>query len=61
MKKKLKDLIRQDFLNWSGGFPPESEDHITVYIDYASPLFTRPNALRDFLRQWMDLQDGYSR
>ena len=36
MNHKRADLIA-DFTKWSGGFPPEDSDQITVYLDYTLP------------------------
>lgn len=49
---KRQELI-EDFLQWSGGFPPESEHQITVYIDYALQADFHPNQARDALFHWM--------
>ena len=61
MNHKRADLIA-DFTKWSGGFPPEDSDQITVYLDYTLPsasmaldqakefyLFAR-----DLLVEWME-------
>jgi hypothetical protein len=46
--------VQKDFEAWSGGFPPESDDQITVYIDYALPKGNDPEEVRAFLRNWMN-------
>jgi hypothetical protein len=45
---------KKDFRNWSGGFPPESEEQITVYLDYAAAADADPEDLRGILREWME-------
>lgn len=35
MDSQMANTIKQDFLAWSGGFPPESDDQIYVYIETA--------------------------
>jgi hypothetical protein len=43
-----------DFKQRSGGFPPESDDQITVYLDCALPVgFDRQDAF-EFLQAWYD-------
>lgn len=45
--------LRRDFLQWSGGFEPESRSEITVYVDYACPItFSADEATRALL-DWM--------
>lgn len=46
--------IKEDFGSWSGGFPPESPDQITVYVDYALDLGIDPNDARRMLLDWMN-------
>jgi hypothetical protein len=57
MHDELKTTIRDDFLKWTGGFPPESDDQITVYLDYACPIAGDETELRSFLREWSRLCD----
>ena len=47
-----KALI-EDFQQWSGGFPPESDYQITVYIDYALAKWN-PEWARRVLQDWLD-------
>jgi len=47
-----EDAIREDFLAWSGGFPPESEEQIADYCEAARPADTDFNAAYAFLREW---------
>ncbi len=39
MVSQIAKRIKDDFRAWSGGFPPESNAQIRVYIDYAMPNF----------------------
>ncbi len=47
------NAIKEDFLEWSGGTPPESDYQITVYIDYTAPIGSDPDAVRKMLREFM--------
>ena len=38
MKDKNVARLIQDFCNWSGGFPPESIEQVTVYLTYSVPI-----------------------
>ena len=49
-----------DFLEWSGGSPPESEFQITVYADYACPQNVDSTRAWQILNIWMARQ-GLSR
>jgi hypothetical protein len=53
MDPKTTEFVKADFLSWSGGFPPESDYQITVYIDYVGPVGTDPDEVREFLTDWM--------
>ncbi len=46
--------LKKDFAEWSGGFPPDSLEQITVYIDYTLPVGTNPDEARQSLIGWMD-------
>lgn len=50
---KLNEL-KQHFRAWSGGFPPESECQITVYIEYAMQNGFDADDVREALREWMN-------
>ena len=56
MQHKRADLIA-DFTKWSGGFPPESRDQITVYLDYALPIVDTDSSSRFdallLLQEWL--------
>jgi phosphoenolpyruvate-protein kinase (PTS system EI component) len=45
--------LRADFLAWSGGFFPESEAQITVYVDYALAVNVDAVTARRLLQDWM--------
>src|SRR6185295_15576014 len=50
---KIIEKVKADFLEWSGGFSPESEDQIAVYIDYVGPAWANANDVRRILRHWL--------
>lgn len=45
--------LKQDFADWSGGFPPDSTEQITVYIDYSLSAQIDPEEARQVLVEWM--------
>jgi hypothetical protein len=51
------DSIREDFLTWSGGFPPESNAQIAVFVETAIPADADPDFVRQVLTAWMDKPD----
>ncbi len=51
------DSIREDFLVWSGGFPPESDAQITVFVETAIPADADPDVVRQILAAWMNEPD----
>jgi hypothetical protein len=55
--EELEALIKRDFEEWSGGFPPESPEQIQVYVDAARPGDTDEDAVRSILRTWMNQAD----
>jgi hypothetical protein len=57
MDQDAVQQLKEDFLEWSGGFPPESNDQITVYVDYARTLDLLEEDTREVLRQWMLSED----
>jgi len=52
MQTEIWTELEQDFESWSGGFPPESEHEIVVYVDYANP-FGRRTDVFEYLLQWL--------
>jgi hypothetical protein len=48
--------IKTDFLQWSGGFEPDSAEQITVYVDYARHIETDEEYVRRVLTGWIEEQ-----
>lgn len=48
--------IRADFLQWSGGFEPDSPEQITVYVDYARHADRDAEYVRRVLTAWLEEQ-----
>ena len=57
MDARTASEIERHFLTWSGGFPPESDYQIYVYIDAAKPVDIADAELWDLLRTWMNEDD----
>jgi hypothetical protein len=55
-EEKWREL-EEDFRTWSGGFPPESEFQIIVYIDYANPFPDREQKVKEYLMDWYEQGD----
>ena len=49
--------LKKHFREWSGGWPPESDYQITVYVDYASNVNWDDEEVREALRDWMESDD----
>jgi hypothetical protein len=45
-----RQRVREDFQAWSGGFPPDSEEQVEVYVEYALPSDLDAEAVRHGLR-----------
>jgi hypothetical protein len=45
--------LKADFLEWTGGFEPETEDDIAVYVETAMAFDSNPLEVREALREWM--------
>ncbi|MDZ4780477.1 MAG: hypothetical protein SGJ19_09520 [Planctomycetia bacterium] len=45
--------IRNDYLSWSGGWPPDSEESIFVYVETSVPVGHDDREVIALLRQWM--------
>lgn len=45
--------LKADFLRWTGGFEPETEDDITTYIEASMPFVLSGDDARIALREWM--------
>jgi len=53
MTKTQIEELKRHFLEWSGGFEPDSEHQITVYVDYARDSALDPEEVRRALEDWM--------
>jgi hypothetical protein len=53
--KTARDVI-EDFRTWSGGFPPDSEQEIFVYVEYARDERLDAVEVTRLLRDWMEAQ-----
>jgi len=58
VQEQLARAIEQDFLEWSGGFPPDSEEQIFVYVETSSPIDTDSQEVSELLRTWMRREDA---
>ena len=57
MDEQTSKAIREDFLTWSGGFPPESDHQIFVYVEAARPKDSDEEEVREMLKAWMQEPD----
>ena len=48
------------FLQWSGGFAPDSPEQITFYMDYARDADTGEEYVRRVLTAWLEEQTSAS-
>jgi hypothetical protein len=54
MDTRTANEVKEDFLTWSGGFPPDLEQQIFVYIEYAyGTKADDVDEVRKMLRDWM--------
>jgi hypothetical protein len=53
MKLTEIEALKADFLEWTGGFNPETDEDIEVYIETSMPLDIDDDEARDILRNWM--------
>jgi hypothetical protein len=61
MNADLVQAVRKHFLSWSGGFQPESEQEIFVYLEYArDPNLGNEDEVRLMLREWMETEPDFS-
>jgi len=58
MDQILEAAIRADFETWSGGFPPESEQQIFVYVTTALSKNWDDNMVLELLRSWMAAEES---
>jgi hypothetical protein len=49
----LDTIIRKDFEEWSGGFPPDSLAQIDAYVESSSPIHLCASEARESLIRWM--------
>jgi len=54
----LRQQIEPDFLQWSSGSPPDSEEQIATYVNAARPTDTDPDQVTSLLRIWMAECEG---
>ena len=54
MTAQETESLKRHFLDWSGGFEPESLDQITVYVDYACSVLLNPEEAKRTLITWMN-------
>ena len=45
--------LRADFLEWTGGFEPETDEQIATYLEGSMAVDIDPGEARDALRGWM--------
>lgn len=53
MQQTKADRLMDDFLSWSGGFPPDSDQQIFVYIETSCPEHFGADFARTILKDWM--------
>ena len=47
------ESLKADFLAWSGGFEPDGDFEIEVYVLYARSSAVNEDECRDALRTWL--------
>ncbi len=57
-RKSAETKLRDDFEEWSGGFPPESDRQIFVFVEYAMSTEFGDQFVRDYLREWMAAEEA---
>lgn len=58
MKPAELEELKRNFLVWSGGFPPDSPEQVTVCVDHARHADIDPTATRDALVKWMQQESA---
>ncbi len=53
MTNEQIEELKRHFFVWSGGFEPESEDQIIVYVDYARVSQLERDEVYDVLVEWL--------
>jgi len=51
------DQLKTDFREWSGGFKPFDENHITVYLDYALSDQDDRDRVSEWLMDWYNSEE----
>jgi hypothetical protein len=52
MNDAIRTQVREDFAEWSGGFPPDSEAQVFLFVDYACTI-DDPDLARSILYEWL--------
>jgi hypothetical protein len=50
------DALKQDYLEWTGGFSPETEEDIRTYVESSMPFDLDHNEATEALRLWMQAE-----
>jgi hypothetical protein len=58
MTSEQIEAVKRHFLVWSGGFEPESEHQIIVYVDYARDSELDRDEVYDVLMEWIQDDDA---
>jgi hypothetical protein len=53
MDERTATAIKADFEEWSGGTPPDSEEQIFIYVEFARPAESNGAEVTQLLREWM--------
>jgi hypothetical protein len=56
MNVTAEDAIRSHFLEWSGGFPPDSSFEVFTYVELARLQAYDYDETREFLIRWMEAE-----
>jgi hypothetical protein len=54
MDEQTAEAIVTDFKEWSGGIPPDSEQEIFIYVEFARPEATNAAEVTKVLSDWME-------
>ena len=49
------ERLKGDFLEWTGGFEPETDEQITTYVATSMPFDLDPNEATGALQEWRKL------
>ena len=53
MDPQTAEAVKRDFLAWSGGCPPDSDQQIFVYVEYALSIDIDAIEVSNMLKDWM--------